>query len=62
MISYLQMENFSFQKSSSFGANQNQPQNDTNLIEIGKGMSQRYERSGTLLHLSNEYQKIVLYI
>jgi hypothetical protein len=25
IISYLQMENFAFQKSSSFGANQNQP-------------------------------------
>jgi hypothetical protein len=61
MISYLQMKNYSFQKSPSFGVDQNQPLNDTNLIEMRKRMPDLYERSGTHLHLSNGRQKIILY-
>ena len=56
-----EMKNFDFQKSPSFRVNQNQPYNDTNLIEMGQRMPQRYERSGAHLYVSNGYQKIILY-
>jgi hypothetical protein len=35
--------------------------NDMNLIEMGKRVPQCSERSGTHLHLSNGYPKIILY-
>jgi len=57
----LQMKNLSFQKSPSFEVNKNQPQNDTNLIEIDQRMPQRCKRWGTHLYVSNGYQKIILY-
>ena len=50
----------SFQKSLSFGVNHNQPSNETNLIKMGQRMPQRYECSGTHLHLSNGYLFFIL--
>jgi hypothetical protein len=41
------MNNFSFQKLPSLEVTHNQPENDTNLIEMGKRMPQRYEHSRT---------------